>query len=156
MATQETQTAGQSAAETKEVSFLEQAISATKQTSRDEAQDLLKTLTEQAMKGTVKWDKNLSVTINSAIAAIDDAMSSQLSAILHADKFKQLEGSWRGLHHLVKNSETGSSLKIRVMNISKRSSRAIWKRRWNSTRARFSKKSTKVNSVPQVVSPTLR
>lgn len=120
MATQETQAAGQSAAEAKEVSFLEQAISATKQTSRDEAQDLLKTLTEQAMKGTVKWDKNLSVTINSAIAAIDQAMSSQLSAILHADKFKQLEGSWRGLQHLVKNSETSSSLKIRVMNISKK------------------------------------
>jgi type VI secretion system protein ImpC len=120
MATQETQAAGQSAAEAKEVSFLEQAISATKQTSRDEAQDLLKTLTEQAMKGTVKWDKNLSVTINSAIAAIDHAMSQQLSAILHADKFKQLEGSWRGLHHLVKNSETGAGLKIRVMNISKK------------------------------------
>lgn len=120
MATQETQAAGQSAAEAKEVSFLEQAITATKQTSRDEAQDLLKTLTEQAMKGTVKWDKNLSVTINSAIAAIDNAMSNQLSAILHADKFKQLEGSWRGLNHLVRNSETSSSLKIRVMNISKK------------------------------------
>jgi type VI secretion system protein ImpC len=120
MTAKETEVAGQSAAEEKEVSFLEQAISATKQTSRDEAEDLLKTLTEQAMKGTVKWDKNLSVTINSAIAAIDKAMSRQLAAILHADKFKQLEGSWRGLHHLVSNSETSSSLKIRVMNITKK------------------------------------
>ena len=120
MANQETELASQSTAEAGEVSFLEQAITATKQTARDEAQDLLKTLTEQAMKGTVKWDKNLSVTINSAIAAIDDAMSRQLSALLHTDKFKQLEGSWRGLHHLVSKSETGSDLKIRVMNISKK------------------------------------
>jgi type VI secretion system protein ImpC len=120
MANQETELASQSTAEASEVSFLEQAIAATKQTARDEAQDLLKTLTEQAMKGTVKWDKNLSVTINAAIAAIDQAMSRQLSAVLHADKFKQLEGSWRGLHHLVSNSETSSSLKIRVMNISKK------------------------------------
>ena len=101
MANQETELASQSSAEASEVRFLEQAIAATKQTARDEAQDLLKTLTEQAMKGAVKWDKNLSVTINAAIAAIDSAMSHQLSAILHADKFKQLEGSWRGLHHLV-------------------------------------------------------
>lgn len=120
MANQETELASQSTAEAGEASFLEQAIAATKQTERNEAQDLLKTLTEQAMKGTVKWDKNLSVTINAAIAAIDDAMSRQLSAVLHADKFKQLEGSWRGLHHLVSKSECGSDLKIRVMNISKK------------------------------------
>ena len=52
MANQETELASQGAAEAGEVSFLEQAIAATKQTARDEAQDLLKTLTEQAMKGT--------------------------------------------------------------------------------------------------------
>ena len=120
MANQETELASQGAAEAGEASFLEQAIAATKQTERNEAQDLLKTLTEQAMKGTVKWDKNLSVTINSAIAAIDDAMSRQLSALLHTEKFKTLEGSWRGLHHLVSKSECGSDLKIRVMNISKK------------------------------------
>lgn len=120
MANQETELASQGAVEAGEASFLEQAIAATKQTERNEAQDLLKTLTEQAMKGTVTWDKNLSVTINSAIEAIDEAMSRQLSAILHTDKFKQLEGSWRGLHHLVSKSETGSDLKIRVMNISKK------------------------------------
>jgi type VI secretion system protein ImpC len=72
------------------------------------------------MSGTVKWDKNLSVTINSAIAAIDAAMSTQLAAIMHSDKFKKLEGSWRGLHHLVNNSSSGSDLKIRLMNISKK------------------------------------
>jgi len=34
--------------------------------------------------------------------------------------FQKLEGSWRGLHHLVMNAETGTSLKIRVMNATKR------------------------------------
>lgn len=106
-------------AETKEFSFLEQAISATKQTSRDETEELLRTLTQEAMKGTVKWDKNLSSTINAAIAAIDSALSSQLAAVMHNDKFQKLEGSWRGLNHLVMNSETGSQLKIRMMNLTK-------------------------------------
>jgi type VI secretion system protein ImpC len=105
---------------TEEVSFLEQAISATRQTPRDETEDLLKTLTQEAMKGTVTWNKNLTVTINSAIAAIDQALSSQLSAIMQNEKFQKLEGSWRGLHHLVSNSETSTQLKIRMLNISKK------------------------------------
>lgn len=103
-----------------EVSFLEQAISATKQTSRDETEELLKTLTQEAMDGTVKWDKNLSVTINNAIAAIDEVMSAQLSAIMQNEKFQKLEGSWRGLNHLISNSETSTDLKIRMLNISKK------------------------------------
>ncbi len=107
-------------AKTEEVSFLEQAISATKQTPRDETEDLLRTLTQEAMKGTVTWNKNLTVTINSAIAAIDRALSAQLSAIMKHEKFQKLEGSWRGLHHLVSNTETSTQLKIRMLNISKK------------------------------------
>ena len=103
-----------------EVSFLEQAISATKQTSRDETEELLRTLTKEAMDGTVKWDKNLTVTINNAIAAIDKVMSKQLSAIMQNEKFQKLEGSWRGLNHLVMNTETSTDLKLRMLNISKK------------------------------------
>ena len=106
--------------EATEVSFLEQAISATKQTSRDETEDLLKTLTKEAMAGTLKWDKNLTVTINSAIAAIDKVMSKQLSAIMQHEKLQKLEGSWRGLNHLIMNSETSSQLKIRMLNLNKK------------------------------------
>lgn len=107
-------------AEATEVSFLEQAIGATKQTSRDETEELLKTLTKEAMSGSVKWDKNLTVTINSAIAAIDKVMSKQLSAIMQNEKLQKLEGSWRGLNHLIMNSETSSQLKIRMLNLNKK------------------------------------
>lgn len=107
-------------AKVEEVSFLEQAIGATKQTPRDETEELLKALTQEALKGTVSWDKNLTITINSAIAAIDRALSAQLSAIMSHEKFQKLEGSWRGLHHLISNSETSSQIKIRMLNISKK------------------------------------
>ncbi|HET9053701.1 MAG TPA: type VI secretion system contractile sheath large subunit, partial [Cyclobacteriaceae bacterium] len=119
MAEKKASTEGQEA-EAQELSFLDQAISATRQTPRDETEDLLKALTREALAGTVTWDKNLSVTINKAIAAIDQALSKQLSAIMHAEKFQKLEGSWRGMHHLIQNSETSSQLKIRMMNISKK------------------------------------
>lgn len=120
MAEKEQQAQEAEAEAQEQVSFLEQAISATKQTSRDETEELLKTLTREAMDGTVKWDKNLTVTINKAIAEIDKVMSKQLSTIMHNEKFQKLEGSWRGLHHLVSNSETSTDLKLRMMNISKK------------------------------------
>ncbi len=82
--------------------------------------ELIRSLVEESLKGTVKFDKNVGKTITNAMTAIDAAMSTQLAAIMHDDAFQKLEGSWRGLHHLVMNSETGSTLKIRVMNIGKR------------------------------------
>jgi type VI secretion system protein ImpC len=39
---------------------------------------------------------------------------------MHDQAFQKLEGTWRGLHYLVHQSETGEHLKIRVMNVSKR------------------------------------
>jgi type VI secretion system protein ImpC len=116
-----TQSAPQGATTTTEgVSILDQVVAATKQTEPDRAQELVKTLVEQALSGTVTFDRNLSRTFDRAIAAIDRKMSEQLNAVVHDPKFLKLEGTWRGLHHLVMNSETGTSLKIKVMNATKR------------------------------------
>ncbi len=120
MAETQAQAQGAQAATEEGASLLDAAIGATKQTDANEAQDLLKALTEQAMAGTVKFSKNLNQTIRRAIALIDAKISGQLAEIMHHEKFTKLEGSWRGLHHLVMNSETGTSLKIRVLNLSKR------------------------------------
>src|SRR5258707_1006402 len=118
----EAKSAPSAAAKTTEAApgLLDQIISNTKQTEPDRAQDLVKTLVEQALAGTVTFDRNLTRTFDKAVAAIDAKMSAQLNAIMHDAKFLKLEGSWRGLHYLVQNSETGTSLKLRVLNISKR------------------------------------
>jgi type VI secretion system protein ImpC len=116
----QTQPQGAAGATSEGLSFLDQVVSATKQTEPDHATDLVKNLVEQALAGTITFDKNLTRTIDHAIAAIDRKMSAQLNAIMHHEKFTKLEGSWRGLHHLVMNSETSTSLKIRVLNITKR------------------------------------
>jgi len=38
---------------------------------------------------------------------------------MHHEDFQKLEGAWRGLYHLVSNTETDEMLKIRVINITK-------------------------------------
>ena len=101
-------------------SLLEQAIGATKQTDASRAEELLRTLTEEALSGTVSWNKNLTVTFNEAINRLDELISNQLAAIMHTPAFQKLEGSWRGLNHLVMNSETSASLKIRMISMSKK------------------------------------
>ncbi len=39
---------------------------------------------------------------------------------MHAPELQKMEGSWRGLQYLVANTETGTMLKIKVMNVSKK------------------------------------
>ncbi|MCH9672308.1 MAG: type VI secretion system contractile sheath large subunit [Gammaproteobacteria bacterium] len=107
-------------AEVTEASLLDRAISATKQTERSDAEELLKSFVGEALKGTVTFDKNFSKTVSNAIAALDEKLSVQLGAIMHAPEFRKLEGTWRGLNYLVMNSETSSSLKLKVLNVPKR------------------------------------
>lgn len=108
------------AAETTEAGLLDAVLDLTPTAEPDQARDLLSNLIDEAMKGTVTWDKNLTRTINQAIAMVDEAMSTQLAEIMHNADFQKLEGSYRGLKHLVFSSETSKTLKIRLFNASKR------------------------------------
>lgn len=102
------------------VSLLDEAISVTKQTEPSRVEELMRTLAEEAMSGTVQFNKNMTVTLKDAIAKIDAQISEQLAAIMHAEKFKNLEGTWRGLNYLVKNSEISGTLKIQMLNATKK------------------------------------
>jgi len=79
----------------------------------------VQTLAQQALAQTQLIGADTVKSIESMIAAIDRKLSDQINQILHHADFQKLEGAWRGLHHLVNNTETDEQLKIRVMNISK-------------------------------------
>lgn len=100
-------------------SLLDQAISATKQTTRSEAEEMIRALVLEANKG-IGYDRNVISTIRKAIAEIDQVVSTQLAAVMHHERFQKLEGTWRGMHYLVHNSETGENLKIRLFNAPKK------------------------------------
>src|SRR5262252_9304860 len=107
---------GTPAAAVTEASLLDEAIKATKQTEPEQAQLLLKTLTQEALKGTVTFSRNLTVTFNRAVELLDKQLSEQVTAILHHPDFLKLEGSWRGLHYLVMNTINDPMLKIKLLN----------------------------------------
>jgi type VI secretion system protein ImpC len=86
----------------------------------EQAKGLIAEFVRQVTQGQVKVSKNMEAAINARIAEIDRVVSRQLNEVMHAEPFQRLEASWRGLHHLVRESETGPMLKIRVLNASKK------------------------------------
>lgn len=53
------------------------------------------------------------------ISLIDNQLTQQINLVMHDGAFQKLEATWRGLHFLVMNTETGSHLKLRLFNVSK-------------------------------------
>jgi len=88
--------------------------------ARAEIENAVQTLAEQALRETAVISDDVISTIKALIAEIDKKMSDQINVIMHNERFQQLESAWRGLDHLVSNTETSEMLKIRVMNISKK------------------------------------
>jgi type VI secretion system protein ImpC len=60
-----------------------------------------------------------STFIQMCIQSIDASISAQLNEVLHHPDFQTLEGSWLGLWYLVSNTSCGSSLKLRLLNLTK-------------------------------------
>lgn len=84
------------------------------------ARDVIGELVAQVMEGSVVISENLSATLDDRIAELDALISSQLSAVMHAPEFQQMESSWRGLEYLCKQTSTSTTLKIHVFNATKR------------------------------------
>jgi type VI secretion system protein ImpC len=87
--------------------------------AKSAVEQAVQTLAQQALAQTTLVSSDVIGSIEAMIAEIDKRLSQQVNAILHHADFQQLESAWRGLHHLVNNTETDEMLKIRVMNISK-------------------------------------
>lgn len=86
---------------------------------RSAVEQAVQTLAQQALAQTALIGDDVMRSIEAMIAELDRKLSDQVNLILHQAEFQKLESAWRGLHHLVNNTETDEMLKIRVMNISK-------------------------------------
>ncbi|MEO0463946.1 MAG: type VI secretion system contractile sheath large subunit [Pseudomonadota bacterium] len=90
--------------------------------------DAVDVMVEQAMLGAPIIGDDVYGTVAAMRAEIDQRLSEQMNAIIHNEEFQALESAWRGLHHLVMNTPTGSDLKIKVLNVSKEECRKTFKK----------------------------
>src|SRR5947209_2892077 len=114
--------AASTAQTTEAPNLLDQVIAATRPQNAHEqerAKDYFKQFLDQAVKPGQVVSKDVETNIRSWVAAIDKKLSDQLNEVMHDPGFQQLESTWRGIHYLVHQSETGEALKIRIFNIKK-------------------------------------
>jgi type VI secretion system protein ImpC len=100
-------------------SLLNKEFKARDEQKQSAVQTAVRTLAQTALASTQLISGDVTRTISAMVAEIDRKLSEQINLIIHHEDFKALEGSWRGLHHLVSNTETDETLKIRVLNVSK-------------------------------------
>jgi type VI secretion system protein ImpC len=103
-------------------SLLDQVVAATRPQTSDEqsrAKNYFRQFLEHVVKPEQVVSKDVETNIKTWIAEIDKKLSAQLNEILHEPAFQQLESTWRGLHYLVHQTETSTTLKIRVLNVKK-------------------------------------
>ncbi len=101
-------------------SLLNQEFKPKSDSAKEQVENAVVTLAEQVLKDASIVSDDTIETIESIIAEIDKKLTEQINLILHNEDMQKLESAWRGLHHLVNNTETDEMLKIRVMSISKK------------------------------------
>ncbi len=87
---------------------------------REAAKDIIADFAQQVLEGAMVYAKDTETMIKARIAQIDALISKQLNEVMHAPEFQRLEGTWRGLHYLVHQSETSTLLKVKAFNVSKK------------------------------------
>ncbi|WP_042777572.1 type VI secretion system contractile sheath large subunit [Sinorhizobium fredii] len=113
------QPAGQMVSEVDEFSaILKQSFKTRTERAATEVDNAIGTLVQQALADADVVKDDVLDTINEIIARLDEKLSVQLNEIMHAKEFQLIESAWRGLNYLTSNSETDSTLKIKVLNVS--------------------------------------
>jgi type VI secretion system protein ImpC len=124
MADAKKQAASTTTIEKEQVGLLDQIVESGRfgqeASAKERGKNLVKEFVAQVLDGSMTVAKDAEMMINARIAQIDHLLSIQLNEIMHHASFQKLEGSWRGLKHLMDHSETGTQLKIRVLNVTKK------------------------------------
>jgi len=110
--------------QTTEVSLLDQIVSQGRfgkdTIAQERGKDMVKEFINQVLEGKMTLSRDAEATIGARVAEIDRLVSLQLNEVLHNPAFQKLEATWRGIWHLVTQSETSDMLKIKLLNVPKR------------------------------------
>jgi type VI secretion system protein ImpC len=81
--------------------------------------NLLTTLVNLKDFHTMKFNKKIDLLkfLDKNIGDLEDELSFYVNHILHDSKFQELEGRWKSIHDLIKNSQLSTSLKLFVMDV---------------------------------------
>ncbi len=116
--------------------ILKQTIKPRTPEAETEVENAVASLVREAMKDQSVISEDVLDTLDAMLAKLDETLSDQMNEILHNDEFQQFESSWRGLAYTLNNAETDSTLRVKVLNISKAELAAMMR---NYSGAKFDK-----------------
>ena len=124
--------AGEAPAELDELSefsdILKQTIKPRSDIAAREVDNAVVALVREALDDQSVVADDVIDTVDAMLAKLDRKLSDQMNAILHNEEFQQFESSWRGLAYTLNNAETDASLRVKVLNVSKKELQAMMRR----------------------------
>lgn len=96
-----------------------QATTINDRREKEVARSEIDLLISKVMDGQIKLEGRIERALRQYIGELDQAISKQVSAVLHHEKFQRLEATWRGLQYLVRNTQIIKDIKLRVLNVTR-------------------------------------
>lgn len=108
--------------------ILKQTIKPRTDVAAKEVDNAVVALVREALNDQSVVAEDVIDTVDAMLAKLDKKLSDQMNAILHHAEYQEFEASWRGLAYTLNNAETDSSLRVKVLNISKRELQGMMRR----------------------------
>jgi type VI secretion system protein ImpC len=122
MAEEKTTDAPEAQAPAGELDLLDQIVEASRLKPGDTGYAATKVGLQAFLKELVSGDTDSLVSsslVDKMIAELDEKISGQVNAIMHAEPFQKLEASWRGLKYLVDQTDFRQNNRLEFVNVSK-------------------------------------
>lgn len=108
--------------------ILTQKINPRGDRAKQEIDNAVMSLVRQATENAGLIGDDVLDSLDAMLAKLDEKLSDQMNELLHNEEFQKFEGSWRGLAYTLENAETDSSLRVKVLNISKKELQTMMRR----------------------------
>lgn len=108
--------------------ILQQTIKPRTEVAAKEVDNAVVALVREALDDQTVVAEDMIDTVDAMLAKLDKKLSDQMNAILHHEEFQKLESSWRGLAYTLNNSETDATLRVKVLNASKKDLQQMMRR----------------------------
>jgi len=108
--------------------MLKQTIKPRSEVAAKEVDNAVVALVREALDDQSVIAEDVIDTLDHMLARLDQKLTDQMNAVMHHEEFQKIESAWRGLAYTLNNSETDASLRVKVLNASKKELAAMMRR----------------------------
>lgn len=108
--------------------MLKQTIKPRSEVAAKEVDSAVVALVREALDDQSVIAEDVIDTLDHMLSRLDQKLTDQMNAVMHHEEFQKIESAWRGLAYTLNNAETDASLRVKVLNASKKELAAMMRR----------------------------